>query len=103
LQVEVTDPLGQLVRCGEGVAGRFEIAGRRLDPRGEQQSAGTVAGRRRVAGRIQCGQYSLCTSAVAEGLVGYEAPSMRDVRSKMSATESIVKGIRNAEKCLHLQ
>jgi hypothetical protein len=37
------------------------------------------------------------------GLVGYEAPSTRDVRSNESATESIVKGIRNAEKWLHLQ
>ena len=51
LQVGVVGRLGQLGRCGDVVAGEVEVAGRRLDPRREQEGVGSVPGRPGVAGQ----------------------------------------------------
>ena len=74
LQVDVVDRVGQLGGRGDVLAGELEATRRRLDPRREQQRAGPVAGRRRVAGRVERGQDPLCAPAVAEDDPGPAEP-----------------------------
>ena len=74
LQVDVVDRVGQLGGRGDVVAGELEVARRRLDPRREQQRAGPVSGRGRVAGGVERGQDPLRASAVAEDDPGPAEP-----------------------------
>ena len=74
LQVDIIDRVGQFGGCGDVVAGEFEVTRRRFDPRREQQGAGPVSDRGRVAGRVERGQDPLCASAVAEDDPGPTEP-----------------------------
>ena len=74
LQVDVVDRVGQLGGRGDVLAGELEATGRRLDPRREQQGAGPVADRGRVAGGVERRQDPLRAPAVAEDDPGPAEP-----------------------------
>ena len=81
LQVDVVGRVGQLGGRGDVVAGELEVTRRRLDPRREQERAGPVPGRGRVAGRVERGQDPLRASAVAEDDPGPAEP-VDDARAR---------------------
>ena len=74
LQVDVADRVGQLGGRGDVLAGELEVTRRRLDPRREQQRAGAVADRGRVAGGVERRQDPLRAAAVAEDDPGPAEP-----------------------------
>ena len=74
LQVDIADRVGQLGGCGDVFAGELEVTRRRFDPRREQQGAGPVSDRGRVAGGIERRQDPLRASAVAEDDPGPAEP-----------------------------
>ena len=66
LELGVVDRVRERGRGGHVPARRLEVAGRRLDPAGEQQRAGPVARRGRLARGVERGQDPLRAPAVAE-------------------------------------
>ena len=66
VQVHVVDASASSVGCGDVVARQFQVAGRGLDPRGQQQSAPLGPGQGLVTGRVERREDPLCASAVAQ-------------------------------------
>ena len=90
LEVDVVDRVGECAGRADVFACEVEVTGRRFDPRGEQQRGGPPLVWGCVAGGVECGQNSLCASAVAE-----DDPCPTEPVDDVEREERIVRGAPN--------